>query len=78
MNRVLAGIPEVVHCATCGRVLSEPFGWCSQCRAAYCLECGRQHFCHETCQANGCHAGLCVRLVRNGELAATWGLPGPD
>ena len=37
---------------------------------AYCLPCGRLHFCTPACPANGCLAGLCVRLVEGG---VDWG-----
>jgi hypothetical protein len=66
---------QATNCAVCGVVLPKPFGWCGNCREAYCLDCARQHFCLPTCQASGCFAGLCVRLVSNGELSATWGIP---
>ncbi len=68
-------LPTAPHCAACGRALGEPFGWCSGCHAAYCFPCGRAHFCTPRCPAAGCHAGLCVRVVQNGVLAKTWGLP---
>ena len=68
-------LPEHSICADCGKKLNEPYGWCSGCRKAYCLPCGRRHFCTPACPANGCHAGLCVRLVEGGVLAAIWGLP---
>lgn len=62
-------------CANCGQRLTDRFGWCGNCRVALCLACGRKHFCTPTCAAAGCLAGLCVRLVVNGRLATTWGLP---
>ena len=68
-------LPESPLCADCGIALAEPFGWCAGCRAAYCLACGRRHFCTPSCPANGCHAGLCVRLVQGGVLSEAWGLP---
>ena len=74
VDRARAGIPENPICASCGVALSEPFGWCSMCAAAYCLECGRTHYCHEGCQAAGCHPGLCVRTVEGGMLGA-WRRP---
>ena len=73
--RERAGIPDRPRCSACAAALSEPFGWCSTCRAAYCLTCGRRHFCTPGCPANGCIAGLCVRLVHGGLLADEWGLP---
>jgi hypothetical protein len=68
-------LPDFPICADCGTPLADPYGWCAGCRAAYCLPCGRQHFCTPSCQANGCLAGLCVRLVEGGALSETWGLP---
>lgn len=73
--RAAAQIPADATCASCGQALSEPFGWCSSCREAYCIACGRHHFCTVTCEQHGCHAGLCVRLVSGGRLSADWGLP---
>ena len=70
-------LPAAPRCATCGVPLAEPFGWCTGCRAAYCFPCGRAHFCTPECPARGCYAGLCVREVKGGALAPTWGLP-PD
>jgi len=68
-------LPEYPICADCNAELTEPYGWCGGCRKAYCLACGRRHFCTPACPANGCHAGLCVRLVTGGVLSETWGLP---
>jgi hypothetical protein len=68
-------LPESPICAECGLALTEPYGWCSNCRAAYCFPCGRQHFCTPSCPANGCMAGLCVREVKGGVLSPAWGLP---
>jgi hypothetical protein len=71
-------LPEDPCCETCGIALAEPYGWCTNCRAAYCLSCGRRHFCTPACPANGCLAGLCVRMVEHGVLAETWGLPSDE
>ena len=62
-------------CASCGQPLGEPFAHCGICRADYCLVCGSRHFCRPSCRENGCLAGLCVKLVIEGELSATWGVP---
>lgn len=64
-----------LRCAACETVLSEPYGWCGTCQAAFCFPCGRAHFCKPTCPAEGCHAGLCVREVRDGTQSERWGLP---
>jgi hypothetical protein len=66
-------VPQI--CASCGVTLGEPHGYCGNCDAHYCIPCSRAHFCTPTCQANGCFAGLCVRLIRNGELSKQWGVP---
>ncbi len=68
-------LPESPLCAGCGIDLTESYGWCGGCRKAYCVPCGRRHFCTPSCVANGCRAGLCVRLVAGGVLSETWGLP---
>ena len=68
-------LPASPQCADCDAALAEPYGWCSGCRKAYCFRCGREHYCTPNCHANGCLAGLCVRVVERGTLAATWGLP---
>jgi len=68
-------LPQHPTCADCGATLSDPYGWCGGCRKAMCFPCGRLHFCTASCPSNGCLAGLCVREVRDGALAATWGLP---
>jgi hypothetical protein len=74
MNRVEAGIPDQVTCADCVRDLQEPFGWCSNCRAAYCLDCGEGHYCLPVCKARGCLAGFCIRTVSDGEIGP-WKVP---
>lgn len=74
-SRHMDELPTSPSCTTCGAILTEPFGWCSGCRAAYCFPCGRRHFCTPQCPGNGCQAGLCVREVRDGTLSASWGLP---
>jgi hypothetical protein len=76
IDRRAAGIPDAPRCADCGVGLEEPFGWCSNCRAAFCAACGDQHFCMERCKAAGCIAGLCVRDVNDGVLSLEWKRPG--
>jgi len=73
--RADAGVPSQPVCAACSIGLTEPFGWCSNCQASYCLDCGRGHFCRPACHAAGCVAGLCVRLVTDGRLSSRWGSP---
>ncbi|HET7056052.1 MAG TPA: hypothetical protein VFI12_06290 [Thermomicrobiales bacterium] len=76
MDRSAAGIPDDPICAGCGVALNEPFGWCSNCSAAFCDACAATHFCLPTCQAAGCIAGLCVRRVSDGHLSLEWRKPG--
>ncbi len=62
-------------CVVCAVALPESYGWCGTCRAAFCGDCGPSHFCTPACPAAGCHAGLCVRLVRGGAvLPDSWGM----
>jgi hypothetical protein len=65
---------QATECAVCSVLLPEPFGWCGNCRAAYCLTCAREHLCLPSCRAAGCLPGLCVRLVKDGELSTVWGV----
>jgi hypothetical protein len=69
-------LPTEPVCASCAAALTEPYGYCSNCRAAFCVSCGRAHYCTAGCAAAGCIAGLCVRQVKDGALSSTWGLPG--
>lgn len=69
------GLPDAPACAACGVALAGSYGWCGNCRAAYCLPCGRLHYCTPTCPANGCLPGFCLRLVTDGALSSAWGLP---
>lgn len=68
-------VPTTRPCAECGAELAEPYGWCGNCRAAYCFPCGRGHFCTAGCVTSGCHAGLCVCVFERGRLSDSWGLP---
>lgn len=72
-----SGSSDAPACAACAQELQEPYGWCENCREAFCAACGPAHFCMPTCRAAGCHAGLCVRLVRNGAVVpGSWGMRG--
>ena len=73
-DRTDAGIPDAPICADCGIDLVEPFGWCSNCQAAYCFACGNGHYCKPTCATAGCLVGLCVRIVDGGRLGS-WRQP---
>ncbi|HLZ47692.1 MAG TPA: hypothetical protein VKR80_03465 [Candidatus Limnocylindria bacterium] len=39
-----------------------------------CVDCARKHFCTSECGARGCTPGLCVKEVRDGEVAGEFGL----
>jgi len=71
-------LPRTTTCAACGVAVAGRYGWCSLCCEAYCVACGRQHYCTTVCAQGGCAAGYCVRLVSDGELSKTWGLPTDD
>ena len=75
IDRRAAGIPDAPRCAGCDVDLEEPFGWCSNCRAAFCAACSDRHFCTEGCKTAGCIAGLCVRNVNDGLLSHEWKRP---
>ncbi len=69
------GLPADPVCAGCRLPLTEPYGWCANCREAFCPDCGHAHYCMPTCPSAGCHPGLCVRLVRAGAiLPNSWGM----
>ena len=67
-------LPKTTTCAACGVAVAGRYGWCSLCCEAYCVACGRQHYCTTICAQGGCAAGYCVRLVTDGALSPTWGL----
>jgi hypothetical protein len=39
-----------------------------------CIDCARTHLCTSECAARGCLPGLCVREVRDGVVAAEFGV----
>ena len=75
MNEMTASDVENLRCATCGTAISEPHAHCGICAADYCLACGSTHLCAESCLANGCIPGKCVKVVINGEPSPRWGVP---
>lgn len=64
------------RCATCGEELDPGrFARCDVCAGArYCIGCARTHLCTRRCETNGCVAGLCVRLVRDGVTDPRYGI----
>ena len=69
--------PNQTDCAACGDTIEQPYGYCSNCDAFYCATCAAGHYCTPSCAANGCFAGLCVRVVRDGKLGP-WASAGTD
>lgn len=72
-----SAFPDQTECAGCGGVMRQPYGYCSNCDACYCAACAAAHFCTPSCPANGCLAGLCVRVVQDGKLGP-WASAGVD
>lgn len=66
-----------LSCASCHAALSpQLYGRCPVCEdAVFCLSCARGHLCTLECAARGCYRGLCVRVVRDGVVAANFGIP---
>jgi len=62
--------------ATCGHAIDPGrHGICEVCGGMLlCVECARAHYCTSACGARGCVAGLCVKEVRDGLIADTFGL----
>jgi len=62
--------------AECGHAIDpRRHATCEVCRGfVMCLDCARTHLCTSECAARGCHAGLCVREVRDGVVAAEFGV----
>jgi hypothetical protein len=63
-------------CTACGAALDpRRFARCDVCDGArLCVGCAKAHFCTERCRSNGCIAGLCVRMVRDGAADARFGV----
>lgn len=62
--------------ATCGHAIDPAHhAICGVCRGRLlCLDCARTHYCTTECVARGCTAGLCVKEVRDGNVAETFGI----
>ena len=61
---------------TCGHAIDPArHAICGVCRGMLlCLDCARAHFCTDECPARGCTAGLCVKEVRDGVVAESFGI----
>ena len=64
------------RCTGCDVELdSSRYARCDVCKGAkYCISCARAHLCTTRCATNGCIAGLCVHLVRDGVVDARYGV----
>ena len=62
-------------CAACGAAIDGTYAHCGICAADYCIACGSRHLCGESCRANGCIPGLCVKVVMDGVVSPKWGVP---
>lgn len=63
-------------CTGCGAPLpAGSFYVCAVCAgAALCTDCAGDHLCTPECVARGCIAGLCVKEMAGGRLAADFGV----
>ena len=64
------------QCAACGNHLDARLqAVCEVCGGArYCVACAREHLCTEECAQRGCLRGLCMKAVREGVVAAEYGV----
>ncbi len=70
-------MPVSVEASRCGHDIDERlYAVCAVCgERRMCLDCARSHLCTPECAARGCIAGLCPKLVRDGVVASTYGIP---
>jgi len=63
-------------CAACGAPLDQArHARCDVCHGAlFCIACAKAHLCTARCSTNGCIAGLCVHLVRDGVTDPRYGV----
>jgi hypothetical protein len=69
-------MPSDDRCASCDVVLDlQRYARCDVCKGAqFCIECARRHLCTVRCTSNGCIAGLCVHVVRDGVTDMRYGI----
>jgi len=61
---------------TCGHPIDERHhAVCEVCDGLrLCVECARTHLCTSECADLGCHPSLCVKEVREGHVATSFGM----
>src|SRR5262249_49761220 len=61
---------------TCGHAIDPArHATCGVCRGMLpCVDCARAHYCTSEWPERGCVSGLCVREVRDGVIAETFGI----
>ena len=64
------------HCDGCFGVLDlRLYARCDVCNGRrLCLRCASGHLCTPQCHERGCLPGLCVRVVRDGQVSDTYGV----
>ena len=69
-------MPAEERCAACGGALDlARYARCDVCRGTrFCIDCARGHLCTARCASNGCIAGLCVHVVRDGVVDLRYGI----
>ena len=69
-------MPSDDRCTACdARLDPARYACCDVCKGArYCLACARSHLCTARCTSNGCIAGLCVHVVRDGVTDPRYGI----
>ncbi len=67
---------EVGHCEACSGLLDlRLYARCDVCEGRWlCLPCARSHVCTPQCRERGCLPGLCVRVIRDGQVSEPFGI----
>jgi len=65
------------HHLTCGHPIDERHhAVCEICDGLrLCVDCARTHLCTSECASEGCIPGRCVKEVRDGRVATSYGVP---
>ena len=67
---------DVASAATCGHEIDPArHAICGVCHGMLlCVACARTHLCTSECASRGCIEGLCVKEVRDGVVAESFGI----